>query len=126
MRNIPPLTVFGLNNDDREMKHITRFVAKYDIRYTVGLGSREAALAFGVNGWPTFMLFGRDGKLRYVQMGLGATTEKTLCEEIEKTIAEKKKVHNHFRKAPVGSGAFLCPEAKTSPFPAFIACASDY
>ena len=71
------------------MKHITRFVAKYDIRYTVGLGSREAALAFGVNGWPTFMLFGRDGKLRYVQMGLGATTEKTLCEEIEKTIAEK-------------------------------------
>ncbi|WP_195458246.1 TlpA disulfide reductase family protein [Alistipes sp. D31t1_170403_E11] len=85
----PDLTVFGLNNDDPELEYITRFVAKYGIRYTVGLGNREAALAFGVNGWPTFMLFGKDGKLRYVQMGLGATTEKTLCEEIEKTIAEK-------------------------------------
>ena len=85
----PALTVFGLNNDDPELEYITRFVKKYDIRYTVGLGNREASLAFGVNGWPTFMLFGRDGKLRFVQMGLGGTTEKTLCEEIEKTIAEK-------------------------------------
>lgn len=85
----PDLTVFGLNNDDPEMEYITKFVGKYGIRYTVGLGNREAALAFGVNGWPTFMLFGKDGKLRYAQMGLGGTTEKALCEEIEKTIAEK-------------------------------------
>lgn len=85
----PGITVFGLNNEDPELEYITRFVAKYGIRYPVARGNRQAARAFGVNGWPTFMLFGRDGKLRFVQMGLGSRTEQMLCDEIEKTIAEK-------------------------------------
>lgn len=82
----PDIEVFALNNEDQDMERITKFVSKYGIRYTVALGNREASLAFGVNGWPTFMVFGKDGKLQFVDMGMSPTTEQTLCEKIEKAI----------------------------------------
>lgn len=85
----PRIEVLGLNNDDPELEPIVRFARKYEIRYPVAHGNKDAALAFGVNGWPTFMLFGRNGKLRFVEMGIGAETEEKLRAEIEKTIAEK-------------------------------------
>lgn len=59
----PCVRFVGFNNEDGNIETILKIKQEQGMDIDVAQGSRELGYAFGVNAWPTFLLFDTEGKL---------------------------------------------------------------
>jgi thiol-disulfide isomerase/thioredoxin len=81
-------TVVGVSLDENARQAVPPFVERYAVPYPMLLAG-ESRLAASVEGLPTSLLIGRDG--RVVETYVGAVTEENLRADIEKVLAARPK-----------------------------------
>lgn len=79
-------TVVGVSLDENARQAVPPFVERYAVPYPMLLAG-ESGLAASVEGLPTSLLIGRDG--RVVETYVGAVTEEMLRADIEKVLAAR-------------------------------------
>lgn len=67
--NSKGLNVLGLNYHDRKMERINDYVRRKKIGYTIVKSDKQTAADYKVQGYPTFYLIDREGKIRYSEIG---------------------------------------------------------
>jgi thiol-disulfide isomerase/thioredoxin len=73
-----------------ETEFIKAFRARHRLPYAVAIAENEKTHRdYYVTGLPMAVLIGRDGRIRFTQIGTGPSAAKELAEQIEKLLAEK-------------------------------------
>ena len=85
MEKYPEVVFLGLNNEERETAALQQARERDHMRFTLALGGRETAYAFGVDSWPTFLVFDENGVLTGSLSGYGDNLE----EELERMLEER-------------------------------------
>jgi hypothetical protein len=109
VEDVQPDSTGGLSTADvaaeieRDRKH---WIERYKLEFPIGIVTPETRKKpngnyellfpyffdqYGITGWPTYMVFDREGRLRYVQMGVDENLEKELAAVIERLLAEPPK-----------------------------------
>ncbi len=82
--------IWGLNAGEAKPK-VEAFMKKNNYSFSVPMDASNASLkAYGIEGIPTQLVVGKDGKVAYVAVGYsGEAGAKKLDEEVEKALAAK-------------------------------------
>lgn len=82
--------VFYAVDQGEDAETVSAFLEQRDISPAVLLDAEQAASsAYGVQGLPTSVIIGKDGKVQVVHVGFGKGLEKKLTKELEALIAGK-------------------------------------
>lgn len=81
--------VIGINMDDDEsgLDAARKLVAHHKLRYTQLMGNDTVAQAYRIEGFPTLIVIGRDGKVALVHVGSSDTLAADLKQAIEQLLA---------------------------------------
>ena len=63
------IMVIGIDNEDEDIDQINQYREKEKIDFKIAVGSKDIAKTFGVNSWPTILIFDKSNTLRYVYDG---------------------------------------------------------
>lgn len=88
--NRPQLQVVGINDVDKDAAEVKKYLDSKGVKYPNVLCSMQVVQNFGVDGYPTFLLFDSDGNLAFTDSGYGPDcTESNLNEAVEKLLSGK-------------------------------------
>lgn len=85
MNKYPDILVYGINNEEPNIDKINRYKKNEKLEFHLLLGNRELAKAFGVNAWPSILIFDKSSKLKYVYQGYKGELESNIDKVIELT-----------------------------------------
>ncbi len=85
----------GINFVDTNPKQINQYLKNKQITYQHYYKAQQARLHYKIYAAPTTMVIGKDGKIKWVDVGLGADTEAHLAQAIKTELAVNIKPNNY-------------------------------
>ncbi|MFD2145026.1 TlpA family protein disulfide reductase [Mucilaginibacter antarcticus] len=89
------VAIIGINFTDTSPKQINKYLKSKQITYQQYYKAQQAKLDFKVYAAPTTMVIGKDGKIKWIEVGMAEDTESHLAQAIKTELAINIKQHNY-------------------------------
>lgn len=85
-KSLTILSVYSDETHEKLVKYVNNYKINYPVLFNNGDAKQDNLSRFGVSGIPHFILIGKDGKIKWNEVGYRTDLYEVLCTEIEKQI----------------------------------------